>query len=159
MRRLSLYLFALIGACLIGNAQAGITIVGEYACAVHEKAGIASIHLEDSGPPAAYLEHEIQSTFGMKIEATLDERLPYKATETTDRGNNPDGMEYHTQFSVLHSAYLGNGSNFGAAEDQAFLRIYNRKDGGLYFYHAGFEYPGGEDVRLSVRYGECSPKR
>lgn len=159
MRYFSLYLLSLASACISStSAGAEVGIVGEYACTVHEKAGVASIHLEDADPPKAYLEHEIQSTFGLKIEKIPDEELSYEVTETEDSGDNPDRTVYHTQHSLLHSAYHGDGSDFTAIEDHAFLRLYRRRNGGLYFYHAGFEYPGGEDVRLSVRYGECSAK-
>lgn len=150
--------FLVIGGSFNATAEAEKTITGEYACSVHEKAGITSIHLEGADPPTAYLEHDIQSTFGMSIEKTAGGEFSYKVTETPDRGENPDRMDYHTQFSLLHSDYYGDGWDFTAAEDQAFLRLYRHSNGRFFFYHAGFEYPGGEDVRLSVRYGECRTK-
>lgn len=143
---------------LSAYAEAEQDIAGEYACTVLQKAGIASIHLEGADLPKAYLEEGIRSTFGIKIDHVEGDSTAYLVKETADSGDNPDRMDYGTQFTVLHSAYYGNGFEFKAGEDQGFLRLHHRQDGGLYFYHAGFEYPGGVDVRLSARFGECLPQ-
>lgn len=148
--------FLLTGLFLIGHAEAESSITGTYSCTVFEKAGIASTHLENSAPPEAFAEHDVRSTFAIEIQETESVALPYLVIETLDRGKNPDRTEYDSEFSLLHSPYHGDGANFTAKEDQGFLRLFFRLDGNLSFYHAGFEYPGGVDVRLSVRFGECS---
>lgn len=155
--RLDVVLTALFIA-LAASARAEPDITGEYACTVHEKAGIASIHLEGADPPKAYLDKEARNTFGILISQLSEGDHEYAVVETNDRGENPDRMEYHTQFTTLHSVYMGDGMDFTAVEDQAFLRLHHASDRSILFYHAGFEYPGGDDVRLSVRYGECKVK-
>jgi hypothetical protein len=80
----------------------------------------------------------------------------FTAIETPYSGADRDPCEWHTANSVLHSAYVSeDGQDFVATEDRAFLRITVLRDGALRFYHSGFDYPGGEDTNLSVRWGTC----
>ncbi|MEO1240835.1 MAG: hypothetical protein AAFX54_02915 [Pseudomonadota bacterium] len=158
MRSVNITSLAVIGVLSCAEAAAESDISGDYACTVHEKAGVASIHLEGADPPRAYGRQDVQTTFGMRIAHSANGDHPFTVMETEDRGEAPDRTQYHTDFSVLHSAYYGDGFDFTATEDQAFLRLHHKRDGGVSFYHAGFEYPGGVDVNLSVRFGECEPK-
>lgn len=80
----------------------------------------------------------------------------FTVTELPYTGQGASQSVWQDENAVLHSIYLGDGYMFTAKEDQAFLRIAEMENGRLWFYHAGFEYPGGEDVALSVRYGTCS---
>ena len=156
MRSIHISLMAVFGVSISATAGAETEISGVYTCTVDQKAGISSIHLEGADPPRAYKLHGVQTTFGMRIDYSSDTDHPFVVIETEDRGEKPDRTQYHTNFSVLHGAYHGDGRDFAAADDQAFLRLHHQPSGKLFFYHAGFEYPGGEDVRLSVRFGQCA---
>ncbi len=155
MRSIQIASLAAAGAFFCTSASAEPDISGAYNCTIHQQTGISSIHLEGAAPPKAYEQPDVNTTFGMRIDTSPDGKNPFVVSETEDRGENPDRTQYHTNYSLLHSAYYGDGYDFTAAEDQAFLRLHHQKNGSIFFYHAGFEYPGGEDVRLSVRFGEC----
>lgn len=130
----------------------------DYICAVEQKAGIGAAHLEGSGTPQAFVSRETPTRFGMRI--TREEGRGSHAAETSYAGPDRDPYEWQTANSVLHGAYSSDdGENFVATEDQAFLRILTARNGTLRFYHAGFEYPGGEDTNLSVRWGTCVLRR
>ncbi len=155
MRSTQIASLVAIGTLICTIARAEPDLTGNFNCTVHQQAGISSIHLEGADPPRAYEEQDVNTTFGMRIDTSPDSNNPFVASETEDRGEHPDRAQYHTNYSLLHSAYYGDGFDFTAAEDQGFLRLHHQKNGNIFFYHSGFEYPGGEDVRLSVRFGEC----
>ncbi|MES2001985.1 MAG: hypothetical protein V4444_06720 [Pseudomonadota bacterium] len=79
--------------------------------------------------------------------------------EIAYEGPDRDRAEWEDKNSVLHSAYFGNGTDFYAADRPAFMTLYRTRpghsDGDIAFYHSGFEYPGGEDENLAVRWGRC----
>lgn len=83
----------------------------------------------------------------------------YRLTEIAYDGSDRDQAEWEDENSVLHGAYLGDGGVFNADDGPAFLTLahtrFPNSDGDLEFYHAGFEYAGGEDEHLSVRWGRC----
>ncbi len=125
---------------------------GDYLCAVEQRAGISKLHLEDSGPPEAFIDPKPVVKFRMRIErgsGFVVSELPYA-------GPDANRYEFHTDKAVLHSLYLGDSSYFTAQEDWAFLTLYrNPQTKVVHFWHSGFEYPGGEDTNLTVRTGTC----
>ena len=136
--------------------------VGEYLCTVAEKASIESIHLEGSGPPSAVAERNLTTRFRIdisKVQIGGQQRL--RLDELPFDGANRDSIEWHTANSVLHSSYLGDGESFHTAQKdtEGFFvlgpTVHSSADGDLSFYHSGFEWAGGEDTRLSVRWGRC----
>jgi hypothetical protein len=128
--------------------------VRDYVCTVEQKAGIGAVHLEGAGAPEAFIATETPTRFAMRITG---EGQHFTAIETPYSGADRDRYEWHTSNTVLHSAYESDdGQDFVAVEDRAFLRVTAMTDGSLRFYHAGFEYPGGEDTNLSVRWGLCA---
>ncbi|GEM_PF-2972942 len=142
-----------LGVSGIGAAEAFELDAGVYLCTVDQRAGIGATHLEDAAPPTAFLDPKPTVKFRIEIARgpgfTIKE-LPYD-------GPGASQMAWHPPNAVLHSIYRGDGRDFSAAEDQAFLRVgKDRRPGVIWFWHAGFEYPGGEDTNLSVRTGACS---
>lgn len=125
---------------------------GDYLCTVEQRAGISKLHLEDSGPPKAFIDPEPVVKFRMRIErgpGFVVSELPYD-------GADANRYAFHTDNAVLHSIYLGDGGYFTAKEDWAFLTLYrNPMTNLVHFWHSGFEYPGGEDTNLAVRTGTC----
>lgn len=149
------FILSVITLSVSGTAFAKENVAGEYLCTVLEKAGIASIHLEGSGPPQAFIAEETPTRFKMKIAPSVVSADRFTAVELYYDGADRDQRDWHTANSILHSEYSGDGHNFDAKDDQAFLSFYGSESFGYKFYHAGFEYPGGEDVTLSVRWGGC----
>jgi hypothetical protein len=59
--------------------------------------------------------------------------------------------------STLHAAYVGDGRAFKAEEGTGFLNFGRDRWGeGLQFFHSGFQYAGGEDESVAVRWGRCA---
>jgi hypothetical protein len=130
-------------------------LAGAYICDVNQKAGIGSWHLEGAPEPSSFRDDSV-TRFAMTIADTKVGKPRYKIVEAAYDGPKRDQAIWQTANSVFHSAYVSDdGQNFVATEDQGFLRIAPHFKGGLWFYHAAFEYPGGEDTNLSVRYGRC----
>lgn len=139
-------------------------LAGDYLCRVDEIAGIASTHLEGASPPSAYSDKQ-RTVFKMRVSASRANgnlgAIKYTAIELKYDGPDRDTAEWHTANSVLHSAYVGAGTggvvSLTAVEDQGFMRFAasSNKGNALWFYHSGFQYAGGEDVQLAVRYGTC----
>ena len=127
-----------------------------YICTVAEKAGIASNHLENGPPPSAFLGTELATRFKIKIVSENDNSL---LMEIPYDGPDYDVVDYGSPSSVLHDTYRGDGREFKSEDDQSFFSlfetIHSNEDGDLAFYHAGWEYPGGEDTTLAVRWGRC----
>ena len=142
-----------------GTGYAQERVDGDYLCTVAEKASITSIHLEDADPPFAGVDDQLPTRFRMRITQEDEGDYSYRMIEIPYDGDDRDPRTWHTENSILHSAYLGNGIEFSAIEGQSFLSIHptvhDNSDGDISFYHAGFEYPGGEDTELSVRWGRC----
>lgn len=144
----------------VSDALAEHPFVGRYICTVTQKAGIGATHLESAPGPRAFIVNA-GNRFRIGVSAERDgfvvRELPYD-------GADRDQAEWHTPNSVLHSDYYGDAGeddNISALTDQGFLRFdwADRATGALWFYHAGFEYPGGEDANLSVRFGRCERER
>ena len=85
--------------------------------------------------------------------------MRFRLLEIGYDGADRDATQWQTENSILHAEYRGDGNSFAAIEDQAFLTFgktrHKNSDGDFEFYHAGFEYPGGEDTMLSARWGRC----
>lgn len=132
---------------------------GVYLCTVVEKAGIAGRHSELAGPPFAQLNKGAPTRFKIQISRMPKSAKRYRLTEIPYVGSDRDQAEWEDENSVLHGLYLGDGSAFNAENGPAFLTLaqthFPNSDGDLEFYHAGFEYAGGEDQHLSVRWGRC----
>ncbi|QLC21225.1 hypothetical protein HFP51_02895 [Parasphingopyxis sp. CP4] len=155
---------AFVGAMvlLVAGAEPVLSqneIVGEYLCTISARAGIASFHFEDADPPEAFVDNELPSRFRMRITGDTDGAQQYRAFEIEYDGEDRVPQQWHTNNSILHSTYLGDGALFHATEDPAFFTLqrtmHSNRDGSLSFYHTGFEYMGGEDTHLSVRWGRC----
>ncbi len=134
-------------------------VLGDYLCTISEKAGIASLHLEDADPPAAFVDRYLPTRFRMRITDDGDGTQRYRAFEIEYEGEDRDPRSWHTNNSILHSHYFGDRNLFYASDDPAFFALqptrHTNSDGDLSFYHAGFEYPGGVDTELTVRWGRC----
>lgn len=137
---------------LVPAARAQAPEAGDYLCTVEQRAGISQLHLEDAGPPKAFIDDEPIVKFRIRVSPGPDfvvSELPYTGPDANRRA-------LHTDNAVLHSAYIGDGSSFTAQDDSAFLTLSRNPDTGVVrFWHSGFEYPGGEDVNLTVRTGMC----
>ena len=141
-----------------GHAQQ--SNVGVYLCETEQRAAIASVHRENSEPPKARLDDNIPTTFKMQITETGKGITKYQLVELPYDGNGRDRADWGDEYSVLHSIYVGDGNVFHAKDGPAFLAFGREppsRSGAadLEFYHAGFEYPGGEDTQLAVRWGRC----
>ena len=137
-------------------------MVGRYLCTVAEKASIESLHLEDAGPPTAVSQRNVATRFRIEISKQEDGQSDkLSLVELNYDGPDRDPTEWQTRNSVLHSSYVGNGSGFQStdAEFEGFFvlgpTVHSNADGDLAFYHSGFEWAGGEDTYLSIRWGRC----
>jgi|CXWL01.1.fsa_nt_gi hypothetical protein len=162
MRRRLLVITAIAAAVALyaTDAMAEHPFVGQYICTVMQKAGIGGTHLEGAPTPSAFLA-DAGNRFRIGVIA---ERDGFTIRELPYNGADRDRAEWHTPNSVLHSDYYGDAGEddtISALVDQGFLRFdsADRATGALWFYHAGFEYPGGEDTNLSVRFGRCERER
>lgn len=132
---------------------------GDYRCTVAEKASIESNHTEGSAPPVAVIEERMPTRFTIRIAAGPDNAL--QLTELPYDGADRDQREWHTPSSVIHGTYSWSGDSFRSDEDdeEAFFAlrptVHSNVDGNLSFYHSGFEWAGGEDTYLSIRWGRC----
>jgi len=142
-----------LAALIAANAEAS-PASSDYACEVQQKAGIAGIHLEGSGNPKSFVDTDLPTRFRLRMTATAN-RKGYILSEQPYDGPDRDLRAYQTENTLLHSTYSGDGVDFRSDEDLGFMRLVKRLDGTLWFYHAGFEYPGGEDTDLSARLGLC----
>lgn len=152
----------LVGAAAIAQASVAAAKYdnsGTYLCTVSEKAGITSQHREGAGPPSAIKYDDSVTRFKMQISPINLEQFQFRLIELPYDGGDRDKAEWHTEHSVLHGEYRGDGNSFVASKDQAFFAFgktdHKNSDGNFEFYHAGFEYPGGEDTKLSARWGRC----
>ena len=134
-------------------------IVGDYICTISEEAGIASSHVANSGPPKAFSVNSNSWKFKMRITQEVGKMPQYRMIELPYTAPDRNQVEWHTENSVLHSPYIGDGIEFVALEDQGFVRfhktIHQNEHGNMSFNHAGFAWAGGEDGRLLARWGRC----
>lgn len=149
--------------CLVlagGPANAQEALVGEFLCTVAEEAGIASIHLEDAGPPEAYVDEEnLPMRFLIRIEQRDGPVDDFALIELDYDGPDRDMRDYGTPFSVIHETYRGSDGEFRGPQSPSYFSLYEtahaNEDGSFAFYQSGFQYPGGEDTELVVRWGRC----
>lgn len=155
------FLTIAIALSFAGSANAQGKIEGDYICTVTEKASIASIHLEDAGPPKAIVDDQLPTRFKLRIARSGQFGDKFRLIEVPYNGDDRDLTDWHTTNSVLHGPYVGNGKSFLGTGDNAnafFVlgpTIHSNDDGVLAFYHSGFEWAGGEDTKLSIRWGRC----
>lgn len=148
-------------SCTSAPASSRTSDVEEYLCTVTEKAGIAALHLEHAGPPEAFVEQELPTRFKIRISADPTARDRFSLVETDYSGPARDSRDYGTDQTVLHADYSGDGREFISEDDPSFFVFFEtarkNEDGEWAFYHSGWEYPGGEDTTLAVRWGRCKP--
>jgi len=156
-------MLALIAALQLGIDpalnRADLKLIGAYVCTVKQKASIASRHMAGSGEPKAAIDSDLPKRFSINIKSHNIPFIGLQVDETPYAGSDRDRVEYHTENSVLHSSYSGAGPEFSANQDQGRFWLgkaaTSDSDGDYEFYHSGFEYPGGEDTKLSIRWGYC----
>lgn len=135
---------------------------GEYLCTVARKISIAQTHLEDAPPPAAMIEESQPTRFPIAI--SVEDEGDYRLVELPYDGSDRDQTEWHTDMSVIHGKYRGDGRSFEsttAGQEGFFVigrTVHANTDGDLGFYHSGFEWAGGEDISLSSRWGRCKKR-
>lgn len=150
--RLRLGGVALVAVVVVPGAWAQAIDPGTYSCTVEKRTGVSMTHLEGSSPPDVFVDTLGKVKFRLKVE-----RGPgYVVTELPYDGPDASRMTWQTENAILHSPYLGDGWQFTAQEDQAFLRMHESvESNAVWFWHSGFEYAGGEDAHLSLRWGRC----
>lgn len=138
-----------------GVATAQRVGVGAYLCSVHQMTAIGSTHLEGAGPPVVFSDSELYH-FRILVTADPDGRL--RVVETPYDGPSRSMYQWEDANSTLHSPYVGDGREFRAEDAPGFLTFGPHRWGDdLQFYHSGFQYGGGEDESLAVRWGRCAP--
>ena len=137
-------------------------MVGRYLCTVAEKASIESSHLDEAGSPAAVSQRNVATRFKIEISERDDGQSDkLSLVELPYDGPDRDPTEWQTRNSVLHSSYVERGSGFQSTDVEAegfFVlgpTVHSNADGDFAFYHSGFEWAGGEDTYLSIRWGRC----
>jgi hypothetical protein len=139
-----------------GAASAQALREGSYLCAVEQRAGIGSTHLEGAGPPEAFAQ-AVHYRFRLTATRAPDGRL--RVVEAPYDGPEHSRYQWEDDNSTLHSVYVGDGRDFTAVDAPGILNFArDRRGDALQFYHAGYEYAGGEDKSLSVRWGRCAPE-
>ncbi|MEP0190586.1 MAG: hypothetical protein ABJP70_08185 [Erythrobacter sp.] len=139
-----------------------VDMIGHYLCTVAEKASIESLHLEGSAPPNAVSQSNVGTKFRIHIfEHDDDQGNGQKLIELPYDGPGRDPTLWQTQNSVLHSPYAGVDGSFQSTDAETkgvFIlapTVHSGADGELSFHHSGFEWLGGEDNFLSIRWGRC----
>lgn len=156
MKRASGIVMAAIGAFTGSLASAQGVDPGVYLCDVLEHATIASSHLEDSGPPEASV---VDAPYRFRILVS-GEAGALRIIEIPYDGPVASRLLWEDENSTLHTAYQGDGRAFLAERGTGFLNFRRDRWGAeLQFHHAGYQYAGGEDEHLSVRWGRCSVDR
>lgn len=143
---------------LIALGQASALSVGGYVCSVEQYAGIGSVHLEGSGPPAAFTEG---TPYRFRLVVSVGaEAGQLRIVETPYTGPDRSTYQWQDANSTLHAPYVGDGRVFSAEGEPGFLIVGPDRGhpGSLQFYHSGFQYAGGEDESVAVRWGRCSPE-
>jgi hypothetical protein len=132
-----------------------MALTGIYLCATEQRAAIKSDHRPGSGDPVAVADKSPLTRFKMEITRRNNPSQPYQAVELPYDGPDRDHRQWQDENSVLHSAYTGDTDLLQAVSGPAFFSIYGGLRNEFKFYHAGFEYPGGEDTQFAVRWGRC----
>lgn len=142
----------LVAAVLSPGAWAQGIAAGSYLCTVEKRTGVSMTHLEGAPPPDVFVDTSPKMKFRMMVE-----RGPgYVATELPYDGPDASQLTWQTENAILHGPYYGDGWQFTAKDDQAFLRMHDSIEPNIvWFWHSGFEYAGGEDPNLTVRWGRC----
>ncbi len=139
--------------CFAASAAAQSVQGGSYLCTVEQMTAIGSTHLEGAGPPEVFSDTELYR-FRIRVTADQDGRL--RIVEAPYDGPNRSRYEWEEENSTLHDAYIGDGRAFEAEEGLGFLSFGRDRWGvGVQFYHSGFQYGGGEDESVAVRWGRC----
>jgi hypothetical protein len=142
------------GLALANTAAAQSVQAGRYLCSVEQLAGIGSTHLEGAGPPDAFTSAELYR-FRILVTPEADGRL--RVVEAPNNGPQQSTRQWEDDNSTLHTAYFGDGRAFRAEEGTGFLNFGHHRWGeGLQFFHSGFQYAGGEDESVAVRWGRCA---
>jgi hypothetical protein len=133
--------------------------LGNYICTMSENAGIASSHMEGSGPPKSFSESGLTWKFMLRVDRDEINKSQYRMIELPYSGPDREIRDWHSSNSILHSPYFGDGYRFTAGQDQGFIHFFNtmkeRKGGNMEIYHAGEAWAGGEDHVLLARWGRC----
>lgn len=133
------------------SVQAGL-----YLCTVEQTAQIGSSHVEGAGPPTVSV-NATPYQFRLRASTEADGRL--RIVEAPFDGESRSRFQWEDENSTLHAPYVGDGFLFGASGAPGFLRFSGDRWGNaLQFYHSGFQYGGGEDESLAVRWGRCEPE-
>jgi hypothetical protein len=151
-----LVLAALLTTLAPGDALAQRSVTtGSYLCTVEQIAGIGTSHLEGAPPPSAFAGAE-RYRFRLTVTA---EPTPgrFRVVEAPYDGPDASRAQWEDDNSTLHAPYVGDGRAF-TAEGAPGILSFGRDGWGeaLQFYHAGYQYAGGEDESLSVRWGRCA---
>ncbi|MEJ0058207.1 MAG: hypothetical protein WDM79_00760 [Terricaulis sp.] len=135
-----------------GVASAQAVGAGTYLCTTEQRASIGTTHLEGAGPPEASA-----STPRYRFRLHVTEHAgSYRVVEVPYEGPDQSPFQWEDDNSTLHSAYVGDGRAFHSEDGPGFLNFNSDAWGpALQFHHAGYEYAGGEDRQLSVRWGRC----
>ena len=146
-------LAAVAWMCVAGSAVAQSVQAGSYLCTVEQMAAIGSTHLQGAGPPEVFTDSEVYR-FRLRVTTEGDGRL--RIVEAPYDGPDRSRYQWEDANSTLHSAYIGDGQAFEAEDGPGFLNFRRDRWGdGLQFYHSGFQYGGGEDESVAVRWGRC----
>jgi hypothetical protein len=139
-----------------GIASAQAVSAGTYICTVEQRASISATHLEGAGPPEASIS-DVRYRFRMQV---TENSGSFRVAEVLYDGPDQSRFQWEDDNSTLHSVYVGDGRAFHSEDGPGFLN-FNRDRWGpaLQFYHSGYEYAGGEDQHLSVRWGRCTAER
>ncbi|MEO1029510.1 MAG: hypothetical protein AAFX02_10700 [Pseudomonadota bacterium] len=134
--------------------------VGIFVCTVEEQAWIGRTHLEDARPPkSGHSAGDDQYSFVIEISSIDAANVRYKLTERPYNGDDRSRHQWHTDNSILHAAYHGDGNNFSEVEGRgtiAFRRTrFTAEPDTFEFSHSGEAWAGGEDWTLMVSWGKC----
>ncbi len=135
-----------------------------YICDVETETAISSIHLENAPPPKAEGRRGAKYEFWIKVTKDISKETPiFTISEIENKDSGIRNLEVCGQphETVLFGDYVGDGWSFTAVKDQGFFYLFgsNNFKSEFKYYHSGFEYPGCEDRRLVVRYGNCTPRK
>ena len=144
-----------LAALITAVAHAESVPAGSYTCSVEQRAGIGATHLGGDSGPQAFVDAEPAYRFRITLS---DGSEGQRVVEAPYDGPGRSRMEWHTPNSTLHAPYVRDGNVFRATGGEVgFLQLSSQGEpsGRIRFYLSAFEYPGGEDKVLAVRYGHC----
>jgi hypothetical protein len=144
-----------LGVLTSGAAAAEPILAGAYVCDVEQRVGIGSTHLEGDAGAMGFVDEAPRYRFRMSLS---DDGEAQRAVEAPYDGSDRSQLEWHTPNSTLHAPYVGaDGVLRATGEEIGFLHLYADASSAsrIRFYHSAFEYPGGEDTVVALRYGHC----